>query len=77
MKKREKFEEIAERRVSEVLYRISLLGNLSNSNNYDYTENHIKQIFSSIRKELKAVEMQFSNNSKSDVKKFKFKQRDT
>ena len=75
MDKRIKFENIAERRVKEAIHKISLLGNLSNPNNYDYTEDHIKQIFSAIRKEIK-VEMQFISKGKSEIVDFKFKNRD-
>ena len=73
MNKRIKFEDIAERRVKEVIHKISLLGNLSNPNNYDYTEDHVKQIFSAIKKEVRKVEMQFISKGKSEVVEFKFK----
>ena len=73
MNKRIKFEDIAERRVKEALHKISLLGNLSNPNNYDYTEDHVKQIFSAIKKEVRKVEMQFISKGKSEVVEFKFR----
>ena len=36
-RKMEKFEELAEKRVSDTLKKLQLIGNLANKNNYDYT----------------------------------------
>ena len=56
------------------IHKISLLGNLSNPNNYDYTDDHVKQIFSAIKKEvIWKVEMQFISKGKLSSVEFKFK----
>lgn len=70
-----KFEELAERRVSEVIKKINLIGNLSNRTNYEYTDEHVRQIFSAIRKELKGAENRFTSQEEEPTPGFKFKNR--
>ncbi|MFJ7735617.1 hypothetical protein ACIQ2D_04665 [Lysinibacillus sp. NPDC097287] len=72
-KKMDKFEELAEKRVSEALKKLQLIGNLSNKNNYDYTETHVKQIIDTLESEIKALKNKFSEESKSRKTEFKFK----
>lgn len=72
-KKMQKFEELAERRMGEALNKIRLVGNLSHTGNYEYTEAHAKQIVSTLRAAVKDVETKFSNKGRSDKEGFKFK----
>ena len=44
-KDREKFVELAEKRVSKALKDIKLIGNLSNKSNYDYQDQDVKNLF--------------------------------
>lgn len=67
--KKERFIRIAERRTNNILEQLRLLGNCSNKNNYSYTEEDVKKIFSVIETELKEVKMKF--NSKANKEKFK------
>lgn len=67
--KKERFVRIAERRTNNILEQLRLLGNCSNKNNYSYTEEDVKKIFSVIEAELKEVKMKF--NSKANKEKFK------
>lgn len=67
--KKERFVRIAERRTNNILEQLRLLGNCSNQNNYSYTEEDVKKIFSVIETELKEVKMKF--NSKANKEKFK------
>lgn len=67
--KKERFVRIAERRTNNILEQLRLLGNCSNKNNYSYTEEDVKKIFSVIETELKEVKMKF--NSKVNKEKFK------
>ena len=39
---------------------MKLLGNLSNRSNYDYTDEHVKQILSVVREEFKELERKFT-----------------
>lgn len=57
--KKERFKRIAEKRTNVIIDTVRLLGNCSNKNNYDYSEEQIKQIFSAIESELKSAKMKF------------------
>ncbi|MFD2446596.1 hypothetical protein ACFSO7_21895 [Bacillus sp. CGMCC 1.16607] len=72
-KKRDKFEELAEKRVTETVKKIRLIGNLSNRNNYDYTDHHVKQILSTLEEELKILRAKFSEGDRDKDSTFKFK----
>jgi hypothetical protein len=68
-----KFERIAEKRVSETLKKMQLIGNLANRNNYDYTDKHVKQIIDSLESELKILKNKFADESVDRNTEFKFK----
>lgn len=70
----DKFEELAEKRVSETLKKLQLIGNLANKNNYDYTELHVKQIIDTLESEIKILKNKFTEESKPRKAEFKFKQ---
>ena len=67
-----KFEELAEKRVNEVVKRMQLLGNLSNTSNYEYTQQHVNQIFKAIKAEVKVLQHRFENKGKEVQEGFKF-----
>jgi len=69
----DKFEKIAERRVTEAIKRLRLLGNLANKRNYSYTEKHVKQIISALESEMKDLRNKFQNDSSGGQIEFKFK----
>ncbi|ATP92629.1 hypothetical protein RMT88_17655 [Bacillus altitudinis] len=71
--KMEKFEELAEKRVSETLKKIQLIGNLANKNNYDYTDKHVKQIIETLDSELKLLKNKFAEGNSERSINFKFK----
>lgn len=48
MDKIEKFEVLAEKRMTEIIKKIRLLGNLSNKSNYNYTDKHVKEIMKTL-----------------------------
>lgn len=58
-KSREKFVNIAERRVNRTIKDIKLISNLSNRSNYKYTEDDVRAIFSALEKELKQARDRF------------------
>lgn len=72
-KKLEKFEQLAERRVSDTLKRLQLIGNLANKNNYDYTDTHVKQIIDTLENEIKNLKTKFGEEVKARNTDFKFK----
>ncbi len=69
MDKSEKFKRIAERRVNNTLKCIQLIGNLSNTGNYEYSTEDVSKIFKTLREEMQVAESRFKITSKK--KKFK------
>ena len=59
--KRERFEDVASKRVQAIIDKLELLGNCSNKNNYEYAEEDVRKMFSVIREQLKKTEIRFSD----------------
>lgn len=57
--KKERFMKIAEKRTNNIINTLRLLGNCSNKNNYEYTDEQVKQIFAAIDAELKSTKIKF------------------
>jgi len=71
-KKRDRFVRIAEARTNKLLAMLRLLGNCSDRNNYEYTEDDVKQIFAILEKELKNSRNRFMGiDTKEEVFKLK------
>lgn len=71
--KLEKFERLAEKRVTEAIKKIRLVGNLANKNNYEYTEEHVKQITDALESEMRTLKNRFRDESLSETSNFEFK----
>jgi len=56
---KERFRRLATYRTNEVLKRLKVLGNCSNRQIYEYTEEDINKIFSEIERRVKEVKAQF------------------
>ncbi len=69
--KRERFIRIAENRTNKIIETINLLGNCSNRNNYDFTDEDVKQIFHTIEVQLRETKKKFIDNKYKN--KFKLK----
>ena len=67
--KRDKFKRLANIRVNNTLKDLDLIGNLSNSSNYDYSDEEVKKIFSSINSRIKDVQNKFKekNSNKFNI----------
>jgi hypothetical protein len=63
-----KFRRLAKLRGERVLKDLQLVGNLSNTNNYEYTEPEVRVLFSVIEEELKLAKVGFSRNKKRSIK---------
>jgi len=59
-KKRDKFVELAEARVSRALKDLQLIGNLSNRSAYEFSEVDVRKIFSALQKALDSAKSRFS-----------------
>ena len=70
-KSREKFVELAEKRVNKTVKDLRLIGNLANKTNYDYGNTEVKKIISCLRQELKMLEKKFEDSSTETDREFK------
>ncbi len=61
----DKFVRLANKRVSNALKAIQLVGNLSNKSNYDYTDEGVNKILKAIQDELNACKKRFEMATKS------------
>lgn len=60
--KQDRFKRIAERRTKKILNDIRLLSNCSNKINYDYTDEEVNKIFSTLDQSLKLAKDKFVGN---------------
>lgn len=67
---REKFVDLANKRVNRTLKCIKLIGNLSNRSNYQYTEQDVEKIFDALQSEIKVCRNRFRSNGKENEKEF-------
>ena len=58
--KRDKFVRLAEARTNKIIDMLQLLGNCSNSNVYDYTQQDVDKVFNAIDAEVKEAKKKFS-----------------
>lgn len=66
--KRERFRRLATARTNAVLDKLRLLGNLSSTINYEYTEEEINKIFNTIESQLRVVKTRFMGRHKKEFK---------
>ena len=57
--KRQKFMEMAGKRVNNILHDIEILMPMSKSNNYDFTKEDVEQMFTAIEEETATVKAEF------------------
>jgi hypothetical protein len=69
--RREKFINLAEKRVNRLINEIRLIGNLSNSANYEYSDEDVSKIFRTLDSALKESRSKFKNGHAKDAAKFK------
>ncbi len=68
--KRERFIRLAEARTNKILNMVKLLGNLSNTSSYEYTEEDVNLIYDKIFEELKASRARFGSNIRRNDEPF-------
>lgn len=61
--KRDKFVQLAEKRVIRTIRELRLIGNLANKNNYSYTEQDAQKIILALESELKLLKTRFFSDS--------------
>lgn len=65
--KNTRFKRLAKQRGERILKDIHLLGNLSNRNNYEYSDAEVKKIFTAIEEELKISRSRFAVKRKRQI----------
>lgn len=68
--KREKFVRLAEARTNKIIDMIQLLGNCSNSNVYDYTQQDVDKIFAAIENEVREAKKKFNKTESKKGTRF-------
>jgi hypothetical protein len=71
--KLQRFERLAQRRVTETLRCLRLVGNLSNRGNYEYTEEHVRQITDALDAEFKQMKQRFRQEGTTGGNTFSFR----
>ena len=71
--KRQKFVSLAESRVNKTIKDLRLIGNLSNRNSYEFSDEDVRRIFRVLQKELDSAKSRFSQDGKSDGNAFRLK----
>jgi mitochondrial fission protein ELM1 len=70
--KRERFVELGEARVRKATQMLRLIGNLSNTSNYDYSQEDAQKILTALDSEMKLLRVKFqaslSRRAKDDFK---------
>lgn len=59
--KAEKFKNLAEKRVNNAIKQIRLIGNLSNTNSYEYTDEQVRKVFKTLDHELAVARKRFQD----------------
>ena len=70
-KSREKFVELAEKRVNRAIKELRLISNLSNTTNYDYSDKDVSKIFKTLESTMKESKSKFMNGGASSEAQFK------
>ena len=68
---RERFVDLAQKRVNKTVNDIRLIGNLSNKTNYSYTEEDVKKIYSALRTALDEMKVRFEIKAVKEKEAFK------
>ena len=71
--KADRFERLAQKRVTEVIKRLRLIANLANRRNYAYTDEHVKQIVDALEVELRLVKAKFRQETAVQSQEFSFR----
>jgi len=70
--KRDRFKNVAGKRVQKVLDTIDSLAKCANKNNYEYDEDDVSKMMRALKDKVKILEMAYTSNTKSTKNTFKF-----
>lgn len=71
--KAERFERLAQRRVTNAVRQLRLIGNLSHRGNYEYTDEHVRQVFDALDAEMRHLRKRFQQQDSPSPRVFAFK----
>jgi len=71
--KRDNFIRLAEARVTRAIDSMRVIGNLSNRSNYEYGDEDVRKIITTLQAELTALKAQFKTKSGVSAQGFKLK----
>ena len=69
--KREKFVELAQKRTTNAIRAIRVIGKLGNKSAYEYDENDVKKIANALSKEIEAMKARMTSTSAKEIVDFK------
>lgn len=70
--KKDRFKNVAARRVQTVLESLDSLSKCANKNNYEYSDADVAKMLKAIKEQVKILELSFSEKYKSRTKTFEF-----
>ena len=70
--KKDRFTRLAEPRINAIFDQLRKLGNLSNTRNYEYTDEQVDKMFTELSKAVKRTRELFEKEKGFTVSKFKF-----
>jgi hypothetical protein len=70
--KRERFKNVASKRVQKVLDSLESLSKCANRNNYDYAEEDVNKMLKAIKEQVRLLEISYTEKTKSKTKTFEF-----
>lgn len=71
--KLQRFERLAEKRLTETIKKLRLVGNLANRHNYSYTDDHVRQILHAIDAEVRSLKQRFLGQPREGDPGFRFR----
>lgn len=71
--KRERFVRLAEARTNKIINMLQLLGNCSNANAYEYSQQDVERIFNAIENEVREAKKKFNKIESKKGSRFTLK----
>lgn len=70
--KKDRFKNVAAKRVQKVLDSMESLSRCANRNNYEYSDEDVNKLLKAIKEQMRTLELSFTEKSKSKSKTFSF-----
>lgn len=70
--KKDRFRNVAAKRVQKVLDSMDSLSRCANRNNYEYSDEDVSRLLKAIKEQMRTLELAFTEKSKTKTKTFSF-----